>query len=90
MPLGQISFTRQLLQVPRGCGVYPKGRKTSQIEIRFIKFCLGLSRNIEELLPAPEVESMPFYELVTSPRHKEIESDVGRKKETVRKKGERI
>jgi hypothetical protein len=90
MPLGQISITRQLLQVPRGRGVSPKGRKTSQIEIRFIKFRLGLSRNAEELLQAPEVESMSFYKLVTGPRHKEIESDVGRNKETVRRKRERI
>jgi hypothetical protein len=90
MPLGQISITTQLLQVPRGCGVSPKGLTTSQIEIRFIKFRLGLSRNAEELLQAPEVESMPFYELVTSPRHEEIESDVGRNKETVRRKGERV
>jgi hypothetical protein len=33
---------------------------------------------------------MPFYELVTSPRHEEIESEVGKDKEKIRRKVERI
>jgi hypothetical protein len=49
-----------------------------------------LSRNAEELLLAPEVESAPFYELVASPKHEGIESEVGRNKEEVWRKGERI
>jgi hypothetical protein len=89
MPLSQISITRQLLLVPRGRGVSLQGHTTCRI-VRFIKFLLELSRNAEKLLQAPEFESMPFYELVTSPKHEEIESEVGRNEVMVRRKGKRI
>jgi hypothetical protein len=48
-----------------------------------VKFCLESSWNAAELLQAPEVESKPLYELVTSPKHEEIKSEVGRNKEKV-------
>jgi hypothetical protein len=67
--------------------VSPQDRTTYWIEIRFVKFHLKSCPNPEELLQAPEVESTQFYEPVTNPKHGEIESEVGRNKEKVQRKG---